>query len=172
MAEYKWPEEGKRTHIGKRISRIDGQDKVSGKAKYSFDLNRPGMLCGKILRSPYAHAKIKSIDTSAAEKMPGVKAVQIIQNVGAEIHWVGDEIVAVAAVDEPTAADAARAIKVEYEKLPHFVQYQDLDKVPANWRRDPTEEKKGDAGKAMNEAGVTRSEERRVGEEKETECAR
>jgi len=154
MADYKWPEEGKRTYIGKRISRIDGPDKVSGKAKYTFDLNRPGMLFAKILRSPYPHVKIKSIDTSAAEKMPGVKAVQIIQNVGAEIHFVGDEIVGVAAVDEATAEDAARAIKVEYEKLPHFVQYQELDKIPEANRRPPTEEKKGDADKAMSEAEV------------------
>ena len=71
MAEYKWPEESKRTHIGKRISRIDGPDKVSGRAKYTFDMNRPGMLFGKVVRSPYAHAKVVSIDTSVAEKMPG-----------------------------------------------------------------------------------------------------
>ncbi len=58
MAEYKWPEPEKRTLIGKRISRVDGPDKVSGKAKYTYDINRPGMLHGKILRSPYAHAKI------------------------------------------------------------------------------------------------------------------
>ena len=52
MAEYKWPEADKRTFIGKRISRIDGAQKVSGRAKYSFDINRPGMLFGKIVRSP------------------------------------------------------------------------------------------------------------------------
>jgi CO/xanthine dehydrogenase Mo-binding subunit len=68
MAEYKWPEESKRKFIGKRISRIDGPDKVSGRAKYTFDINRPGMLFGKVLRSPYAHAKIVSIDTSAARE--------------------------------------------------------------------------------------------------------
>src|SRR5205807_727720 len=76
MAEYKWPEADKRSLIGKRISRIDGPAKVSGKAKYTYDIKRPEMLYGKILRSPYAHAKIVSIDTSAAEKMPGVKAVK------------------------------------------------------------------------------------------------
>ncbi|HKX32438.1 MAG TPA: xanthine dehydrogenase family protein molybdopterin-binding subunit, partial [Blastocatellia bacterium] len=121
MAEYKWPEEEKRKLIGKRISRVDGPVKVSGKAKYTFDINRPGMLFGKILRSPYAHAKIMSIDKSAAEKMPGVKAIKIIQDVGTEIQWAGDEIVFVAAVDELTAADAVRAIKIQYEKLPHLV---------------------------------------------------
>ena len=75
MADYKWPEAEKRTLIGKRISRVDGPDKVSGRAKYTFDINRPGMLFGKVVRSPYANAKIVSIDTSEAEKMPGVKAV-------------------------------------------------------------------------------------------------
>ena len=65
MAEYKWPDANKRTHIGKRVSRIDGPEKAAGKAKYTYDINRPGMLFGKIVRSPYAHAKITSIDTSA-----------------------------------------------------------------------------------------------------------
>ena len=124
MAEYKWPDADKRTHIGKRISRIDGPHKVSGRAKYSFDMNRPGMLFGKILRSPYAHAKVKSIDTSAAEAMAGVKAVHIMAQPGTptdELKWAGASIVALAAVDEPTAEDAIRAIKVEYEVLPHLV---------------------------------------------------
>ena len=113
MAEYKWPDEGKRTHLGKRISRTDGPDKVSGRAKYTYDLNRPGMLYGKILRSPHAHAKVVSIDTSAAEAMPGVKAVQIVQEPGTEVQWAWTEVAAVAAVDEPTAEDAARAVKVD-----------------------------------------------------------
>ncbi len=154
MAEYKWPEEGKRSLIGKRISRVDGPLKVSGKAKYTYDLNRPGMLFGKILRSPYAHAKIKSIDTSVAEKMPGVKVVKIINGPGYEVQWAGDEIVAVAAVDEPTAEDAIRTIKVEYEKLPHFVNEQELDKVPEDRRRPPSEDKTGDPDAAFKEADV------------------
>ena len=66
MAEYKWPEADKRTLIGKRISRVDGPQKVSGRAKYSYDINRPGMLFGKIVRCPHAHARVTSIDTSAA----------------------------------------------------------------------------------------------------------
>src|SRR5262245_30186648 len=119
--KYGWPATEQRSLIGKRISRVDGPDKVSGRAKYTYDVHRPGMLYGKVVRSPYAHAKIVSIDTSAAEKMPGVKAVHIIQKEGTEIQWAGDDIVVVAAVDEGAAADAARAIKVEYQALPHFV---------------------------------------------------
>ena len=75
------------------------------------------MLFGKMLRCPYAHCKVVSIDISAAEKMPGVKAIEIVQKAGSTIHWAGDEIVAVAAVDEPTAEDAVRAIQVKYQKL-------------------------------------------------------
>jgi xanthine dehydrogenase YagR molybdenum-binding subunit len=154
MAEYKWPEESKRRFIGKRISRIDGPDKVSGRAKYTFDINRPGMLFGKVLRSPYAHAKIVSIDTSAAESMPGVKGVRIIQGPGTEIQWAGDEIALIAAVDEGTAEDAARAIRVKYEVLPHVVNERELEKVPAGNRRQATEQTKGDPAGAFSGADV------------------
>ncbi|HKE02813.1 MAG TPA: molybdopterin cofactor-binding domain-containing protein, partial [Blastocatellia bacterium] len=154
MAEYKWPEEDKRTHIGKRISRLDGPDKVSGRAKYTYDINRPGMLFGKVVRSPYAHAKIVSIDLSVAEKMPGVKAVKIIQNPGAEIQWAGDEIAVVAAETEGQAEDAARAVKVQYEKLPHFVSGQKWDAIPEANRRKPSENVNGDPDKAFKEADV------------------
>lgn len=121
MPDYGWPAEDKRNLIGKRISRVDSPVKVSGQAKYTYDVKRPEMLFGKILRCPHAHAKVVSIDTSAAEKMPGVKAVHIIQGPNSTIHWAGDDVVAVAAVDEPTAEDAIRAIKVEYQALPHLV---------------------------------------------------
>jgi len=121
MSDYAWPDPATRPFLGKKISRVDGPIKSSGRAKYTYDYNPAGLLAGKILRCPHAHARITSIDTSAAEKMPGVKAVQIIQKPGAEIFWAGDEVVAVAAVDEPTAEDALRAIKVQYEPLPHFV---------------------------------------------------
>ncbi|MBI3653211.1 MAG: xanthine dehydrogenase family protein molybdopterin-binding subunit [Acidobacteria bacterium] len=153
MAEYKWPDADKRTQIGKRIARLDGAVKVSGKAKYNSDLNRPGMLHGKVLRSPHAHAKIISIDTSAAEQMPGVKAVHIINGVGFEIRWAGENIVAVAALDEPTAEDAIRAIKVQYEKLPHLVVDHDL-KIAGEWATPTNESKKGDYEKGFAEAEV------------------
>src|SRR5262245_30032087 len=154
MAEYKWPEEGKRSHIGKRISRIDGPDKVSGRAKYTFDINRPGMLFAKVVRSPYAHAKVVSVDTSVAEKMPGVKAVKIIQEPGKEIQWAGDGVVTVVAETEGQAEDAARAIKVQYEKLPHFVSEQNLDAIPEANRRKPSEAVAGDPEKAFKEADI------------------
>jgi xanthine dehydrogenase YagR molybdenum-binding subunit len=121
MPDYKWPDADHRTLLGKRVTRVDSPVKVSGRAKYTYDTKRPGMLFGKMVRSPYAHCKVVSIDTSAAEKMPGVKAIEIVQGPGKTIFWAGDEVVGVAAVDERTAEDAARAIKVQYEKLPHLV---------------------------------------------------
>src|SRR5262249_62138385 len=117
--KYSWPAAEKRSLIGKRISRVDGPDKVSGRAKYTYDLHRPGMLYGKVVRSPYAHCKVVSVDTSAAEKMPGVRAVHVIQGPGTEINWAGDDIVVLAADDEQTASDGLRAIKVESQQMPH-----------------------------------------------------
>ena len=153
MPDYSWPEASKRSLIGKRISRLDGPDKVSGRAKYTYDVKRPGMLYGKIVRSPHAHCKVVSIDTSAAEKMPGVKAVKVIQGPGSEIHWAGDEIVAVAATEENLAEDAARAVVVKYEVLPHLVREEDLSK--AGERAKPAVEKvTPDFDKAMAAAEV------------------
>src|SRR4029079_12835310 len=71
-----WPK--KRRLLGTRVRRIDGPEKATGRAKYSYDINRKGMLHGMILRSPHAHAKIKSLDTTAAKKVPGFKALVII----------------------------------------------------------------------------------------------
>src|SRR5438128_8767744 len=84
MPDYAWPDAEHRTLIGKRITRVDSPAKVSGQAKYTYDVHRPGMLYGKVLRCPYPHAKVVSVDTSAAEKMPGVKAVHIVQGPGAK----------------------------------------------------------------------------------------
>src|SRR4051812_27342023 len=71
-----WPK--KRRLLGTKVKRLDGPDKATGRAKDTYDVNRPGMLHGMMLRSPHAHAKIKSLDTTAARKMPGVKAVLVV----------------------------------------------------------------------------------------------
>src|SRR6266478_3124844 len=131
MPEFAWPDAQHRTLIGTRVTRVDSPAKVSGQAKYTYDVHRPGMLYGKVLRCPYPHAKVVSVDTSAAEKIPGVKAVHIVQGPGANIHWAGDDIVAVAAVDERVAEDAIRAIKVAYQQLPYLVS----DAEPPRARR-------------------------------------
>ena len=76
MPTYKWPDAKDRSVIGTRVSRVDGPDKVSGSAKYTYDFSSNDLLYGLMVRSPYAHCKVASIDTSAAEKMPGVKGCQ------------------------------------------------------------------------------------------------
>ncbi len=105
--------------IGRRIPRLDGLAKASGKAKYPSDVRPEGTLFGVMLYSPYAHAKVKSIDIAPAEKMPGVKAVVAIAKPGGTLRYHGDDIAAVAAETEEQARDAIRAIKVEYEVLAH-----------------------------------------------------
>jgi xanthine dehydrogenase YagR molybdenum-binding subunit len=116
--KYPWPD--KPVLIGTRVPRLDGSSKATGRAKYAFDINRPGMLHGRILRSPHPRARIVSLDLSPAEKAPGVKAVMAIAEAGKELSFQGDEIAAVAAATEEQARDALRLIKVEYEVLPHI----------------------------------------------------
>jgi xanthine dehydrogenase YagR molybdenum-binding subunit len=114
--KYPWPEHP--TLIGARTRRIDGPVKVSGAAKYSYDINRPGQLHGRILRSPYPHARIVALDLTAARKAPGVKAAIAVLEPGKKVMFQGDEVAAVAAATEEQARDAMRLIKVEYEVLP------------------------------------------------------
>ncbi len=155
--KYDWPDGSQRKLIGKRITRLDGPAKVSGRAKYTYDINRPGMLFGKILRCPYAHAKITAIDTTAAEKLPGVKAVRVIKGVGTEIQWAGDEVVGVAAVSEEIAEDAIHKIKVEYDRLPHLVNEEDLSQASGH-TKPAVEQKSGDPEKAFQDSDVVISE--------------
>jgi xanthine dehydrogenase YagR molybdenum-binding subunit len=128
MAKNTWPKE--RRLIGTKVTRVDGPDKATGQAKYSFDINRPAMLHARILRSPYAHAKLTKLDMDAAAKMPGVRAVHVITEPGKELYYAGDEIAALAADTEEQANDALRAIKAEYEVLPFFVIETDALKDP------------------------------------------
>jgi xanthine dehydrogenase YagR molybdenum-binding subunit len=118
-----WP--ANRRLIGTRVSRVDGPDKATGRAKYSFDINRPRMLHARILRSPHAHATIKSIDTAAAEKTAGFRAIYLIKKAGAELFFAGDEILAIAADTEEHADDCVRAVRIDYTVLPHHVKEAD-----------------------------------------------
>ncbi len=120
-------------YLGKEFPRPDGPEKAAGKAFYIHDLERPGMLFGKIKFSEHAHARILKIDTSKAEKLPGVKAVITAYNtpeirIGflhdnfalkkGKVRQFRDEIAAVAATDPEIAAEAIDLIEVEYEPLP------------------------------------------------------
>ena len=120
-----WPPSAERSLIGKSIKRLDGPVKTQGTAKYAYDINRPGMLFGRLLGSPHPHARIRSIDLSAAEKHPGVRAaLALIDPAGTDdttkVRYQGEEVAAVAAVSEEAAEDAIRLIKVDYEVLPHL----------------------------------------------------
>ncbi len=154
--------------IGTHVKRLDGPDKVTGRAKYTFDISRPGMLYGKIIRSPYPHARIVSVDMTAAEKAPGVKATllwrdpkETQRNV---VMYQGDEIAAVAADTEERATDAVRLIKVEYEVLPAVIQ---VDQAlagaapavfqPSNVRQGQTQET-GDVAAGFKQAAQTLEE--------------
>ncbi|MCJ7594036.1 MAG: xanthine dehydrogenase family protein molybdopterin-binding subunit, partial [Desulfobacterales bacterium] len=122
--------------IGKPYPKKDAKIKVSGECRFGGDINVPGMLHGKLLRSPYPHAKILSIDTSKAEKLKGVRGVVTGKDFPGIIYgnfahtrdylplaidrvrFIGEEVAAVAAVDEDTAWEALELIDVEYEPLP------------------------------------------------------
>lgn len=132
-------------YVGKNLPRNDAYDKVTGRGVFTHDFSLPNMLFAKVLRSPYAHAKIIDIDTTEAEKLPGVKAVATYKNspktafstsaisvltipgqepvldqyiFDSKVRYIGDEVAAVAATTEEIAAAACKLIKVTYEELP------------------------------------------------------
>jgi xanthine dehydrogenase YagR molybdenum-binding subunit len=117
-----WGPNDKHTLLNHPMQRVDGPLKVTGAAHYTYDIRVPNMLYARILRCPHAHARISSIDTTAAEKIPGVAAV--IQGSLTERRFAGAPVAAVAAISPEIAADALRAIVVKYEVLPHAVTAQ------------------------------------------------
>nr|MCU0256723.1 molybdopterin-dependent oxidoreductase [Vicinamibacterales bacterium] len=140
-ADAPTPEPWRETRvIGTRMPRVEGYDKVSGTAVYASDVSLPGMLHAAFVRCPHAHARVKRVDTSKAERMPGVRAVLTAQSPGADVGWyggprgpvsklfdphcrfAGDEVAAVAAETPYQAHDAARAVVVDYEELPFAVE--------------------------------------------------
>src|ERR1035441_9061605 len=146
--DYSWPPKEQRKVIGQPVKRLDGPVKATGRARYASDTKVGGMLYGAYVACPHAHAKVTSVDTGEAEKMPGVKAVHVMAPAGTEIQWQGWEVAAVAALTELQARDAARKIKVAYEAMPHLVHEEDLSKAGANARQG-SEQKAGDVGQAV-----------------------
>ena len=149
--DYSWPPMEKRKVMGQRLKRIDGPAKSSGRAKYSSDLNLKGMLFAAYQTSPHAHARVTAVDTGAAEKTAGVKAVHVMAAAGTEIQWAGYEVAAVAATTEEIAREAARKIKVDYEVMPHLVREDDLSKASARAKQGG-EGVTGDPDKAFQDA--------------------
>ncbi len=168
--------------VGKALPRVDAYERVSGAAEYTYDIMLPNMAYAAILRSPHAHAMVKNIDTSAAEKMPGVVGILTGKSAGADLPWYGgrtpqsklfdphcryegDEVAAVAAQTPSQARDALKAIKVTYETLPFVIDEESALKPGApkihesgNSTGDPRVTKRGDVTKGFSEADVVLEE--------------
>jgi len=167
--------------VGNSVPRVDGADKVTGRAKYVADLVIPGMIEGKFLRSPYAHARIVSIDTREAEALPGVTAVltskdftDISPYMGRgnkkdqpiiavdRVIFAGQPVAAVAATDKATAEEALSKIHVEYAELPAVISAEEAMAEGAPRLHDFAEKNicahheliKGDVAKGFAEADV------------------
>ena len=169
--------------IGKRLPMVDAPEKVTGAGIYTDDMTMPGMLVGKILHSPHAHARIRNIDTRKAEALPGVKAVVTgrefpnqygILPIGHDetafavdkVRYIGDNVAGVAAVSEEVARQALELIEVDYETLPAWFDAEGTMKAESNWIHDgrPHNIEKeyhhafGDVEAALAAADVVRSE--------------
>lgn len=178
--------------IGRRTTAPDGVAKATGSANYSADIKMPGMLVGKVLRSPYPHAKILKIDKTKAQQLPGVEAVITLDDLpkipytcsfrdlpmlrsgtlqrpdqfilADKARYVGDPIVAVAAISEDIAGEALELIEVEYEILPAVLNIEEAMKPGAARVHDYAEGNiaghftyllaQGDVEKAFKEADI------------------
>ncbi len=156
----KWKKISDSKYIGKSFTRVDGIEKVTGRAKYTYDIKLPGMLYGRILRSPHPHAKIKNIDATKVLKAECVKTV--LTDIKDEVLFVGDEVAAVAAETEQHAQDALDLFEVEYEVLPFSVVEEQamaknapkvFQKRDDNIGEDETEQE-GDVKKGFRQADV------------------
>jgi len=149
-----WPLNEKLTYVGKALPRIDGYDKVSGTAKYAFDIYLPHLVHAKTLRCPLPHARIKKLDVSKALQLKGVYDIISHQNTP-QIQWYyvsllfdphlryeGDEVACVVAETEALAQEACKIIEVEYEELPFVI--------------DPKEAMNSDAPKLYEEGNIVR----------------
>jgi CO/xanthine dehydrogenase Mo-binding subunit len=139
-----WEPEAELRFVGQKEARIDGAERVAGQAIFTSDIQLPGMLYGKILRSPHPHARIRKIETRRAEKLPGVWTVLSFRNIpkipfhGGQtfifdetLRYVGDEVACVIAEDEEICEDALKLIDVDYEILPFVIDPEEALKPGA-----------------------------------------
>ena len=152
--------------VGTRPARPDGIEKVTGRARFGADMNAPGMLTGLVLRSSHAHARIKSIDPTAAAALPGVHAVVTAQDfdqisgdmadvldhclAGEKVLYDGHGVAAVAASSPAVAKKALKLIKVEYEILPHVTDVDEAYKLDAPVIRESGGDDSVPAGMSKN----------------------
>lgn len=167
--------------VGQNVERLDAKAKAAGEAKFTVDLAFPGMVFAKYLRSPHAHARILSVDTSEAEKMQGITVIVThLELAGKKLHndtydgcirYLGEAVAGIAAADEDLAEEALEKIKVEYERLPEVLDIDEALKEETypiwkggnvcTWKgARPAEDgssltwEKGDTKKALLEADV------------------
>jgi xanthine dehydrogenase YagR molybdenum-binding subunit len=143
------PRNSQLSHIGKPVPRVDGRAKVTGAARFTVDVKLPGMLHGRLLRSPHAHARVAAIDASAAARHPGVRSIHLITKpIGRAVEtaeaegggagrsrrtalYVGDAIAAVAATTPEAAQAALKLIEVDYVPVPFVADIEDARKDEA-----------------------------------------
>jgi xanthine dehydrogenase YagR molybdenum-binding subunit len=156
-----WDGSAKLRVVGQPTPRIDGAEKVTGRARYASDVQLPGMLYAAVVRSPHAHARIEDVDVSAAEKMPGVQATYVVERILGpaqlklkptapgkypRVRYEGQPVAAVAAQSAAQAEDAARAVVVKYTVLPHVADIDDAQKPGAPLVFEGPVEQAGSAG--------------------------
>ncbi|HXZ87657.1 MAG TPA: xanthine dehydrogenase family protein molybdopterin-binding subunit, partial [Candidatus Binataceae bacterium] len=155
-----WQWGDKLTLVGTETARIDGPLKATGAARYSYDVNLPGMLYGAILRSPYAHARVRNVDLTRAHNLQGVRAV--LRRDDEVVRFAGQEVAAVAAINAQVANDALALIGVDYEPLPFVVEMEDALKPGAPHvfatgtnAASPKVFERGNVGRGLEEAVET-----------------
>lgn len=127
MADYFWPSREDAQVIGSRRSRLDGLEKSTGAAKYTYDVNLKNQLIARALGSPHSHCKIVKIDTAAAKATKGVVFVDVLKKPDDEIQWNGELIAVVAAESEAAAAEGVANLNVTYAQMDVFVQDEELE---------------------------------------------
>src|SRR6266545_977052 len=179
-----WEEGASLAVVGKPIPRVEGAEKVTGRARYAYDVHLPAMLFCKVLRSPHAHARMKRVDSTKAEALSGVRGVLHSGNApevewyrdsrlfDTTVHYVGDEVAAVVADNEEVAEDALRLIEVKYDVLPFVTDFtRALDAGAPKLREKgnvatedgkPKVYERGDLESGLGQADVTIKEEFRT----------
>ncbi|MEX1367172.1 MAG: xanthine dehydrogenase family protein molybdopterin-binding subunit, partial [Nannocystaceae bacterium] len=153
-----WDADSELTVVGTEVPRIDGHLKVSGQAKYTFDVKLPQMLWAAVLRCPHPAAELTSIDTTEAESMPGVQAVLAVAKPGDRMRFAGQDVAAVAATRPEQARDALARIAVRYETLPYVVETMEATGPKAPTVHEaPIKERRTEGDEpGANEAGTMR----------------
>ena len=144
--------------IGKPYPRDNGRAKVTGAIRFTVDVALPGMLFARILRSPHAHAEVRAIDTTAAERDPRVRAIVRAVALGDPVHsvvrYVGQPVVAVAATSMAAAEESLRLVRVDYKPLPFVVDLDEARRLESAKVYDPGTAPGSSAGELVAQAGL------------------